>query len=86
LRGFASIALPSGLDIDDVTVHVAGGRAWASLPAKPQLDSDGRALRDERGKVQYATILRWRNRGLADRFSEVVIALVRESHPEALDP
>jgi hypothetical protein len=86
LRGFASIALPFGLHIDDVAIHVAGGRAWASLPAKPQLDSDGRALRDHRGKVQYATILRWRDRGLADRFSEVVVAIVRESHPEALDP
>jgi hypothetical protein len=83
LRGFASIALPSGLDIDDVTVHVAGGRAWASLPARPMVDSAGQALRDDRGKLQYVTILRWRDRGLADRFSAVVVELVREAHPEA---
>jgi hypothetical protein len=86
LRGFACLALPSGLHIDDVPVHVSGDRCWAALPAKPQLAANGQAVRDERGKIQYITLLRWRDRGLADRFSELVTALAREAHPAALDP
>src|ERR1700730_1069400 len=42
LRGFCSIGLPNGLLIDDIAVHVRGGRAWVSLPAELELDAEGR--------------------------------------------
>jgi hypothetical protein len=84
LRGFADVELPNSFQIDDVAVHVRDGRTWASLPARPMLDQDGRqVVRD--GKAQYATILRWRTRDLADRFSAAVVELVRAAHPGALD-
>src|SRR5215813_2460591 len=54
LRGFATIELPSGLTISDISVHVSHDKAWASLPAKPQINSDGTARRGDDGKVLYA--------------------------------
>jgi hypothetical protein len=60
LCGFATVELPSGLVIEGIAVHVRGDRAWASPPARPILDENGHALRDDRGKIRYAEILRWR--------------------------
>jgi hypothetical protein len=82
LRGFANIELPNGLKIDDCTVCISNGRAWASLPSKPVLDRDGRHVEKD-GKKQYAAILHWPDRETSDRWSEAVVALVRAEHPEA---
>ena len=84
LRGFADVELPSGLQIDEIAVHVRNGRAWASLPARPMLDADGRHVVRE-GEPQYASIMRWRTRELADRWSATVVELVREANPDGLD-
>jgi hypothetical protein len=84
LHGFAYLELANGLQIDDVAVHIRDGRAWASLPARPMLDADGRHVVRE-GKPQYATILRWRTRDLADRWSAAVIELIRQANPGALN-
>jgi hypothetical protein len=84
LRGFASVTLPTGLDIDDVAVHVSGSRSWASMPARPMLDAGGRALRDDSGKIRYAQPVRWSTHGLASTFGQKVVALVRAAHPDAL--
>ena len=40
LRGFVTVELPIGLKLIDCAVFVATKGAWASLPAKPQLDKD----------------------------------------------
>jgi hypothetical protein len=85
LRGFASIHLPLGVTISDCPVLVSGGKAWVSLPSKPQLNGDGTPRRDANGKVLYVPILRWSERDLANRFSDTVVALVRERYPDALD-
>jgi hypothetical protein len=79
LRGFANIELPIGLRIDDIPILVSSGKAWASLPAKPQLDQDGRHKRDANGKPAYVAMLRWRDREVANRFSAAVIELVRDA-------
>lgn len=83
LRGFANVELPIGLTIEDCPVF-AGGRngAWATLPAKPVLDREGKQVRTD-GKAQYAAILKWRDRDLGDRFSAALVALVRQQHPDA---
>jgi hypothetical protein len=85
LRGFATVELPIGLKIADVPVLVSGGRAWASLPSKPQIDKDGQHKRDINGKPAYTAILEWRDRALADRFSAAVVELVRAQYPDALE-
>lgn len=84
LVGFATVRLPIGLKIVDCPVCVSHGKAWAALPAKPQF-KDGLPIRDERGKLAYSPILEWRDKRLRDAFSERVVALVRQQHPDALD-
>lgn len=85
LRGFAGVELPNGLTIADCPICVSHGRAWASLPSKPIVGSDGTTLRGDAGKIKYSPILRWRSRELSDRFSAAVVGLIRSAHPDALD-
>ena len=80
LRGFATIELPSGLTIADISVHVSHGKARASLPAKPQINSDGTTRRGDDGKVIYSPILKWRDREIADRFSAAVVQAVEAQY------
>jgi hypothetical protein len=84
LRGFATVELPIGLKIVDCPVLVSSGKAWASLPTKPVLDRDGKHVKPD-GKPQYSAVLEWKSRDLADRFSEAVVELVRQTHPGGLD-
>lgn len=49
------------------------------------LDADGLALRDEGGKIRYASQLRWATHGLSARFGQRVIQLVVAEHPDAFD-
>jgi hypothetical protein len=87
LRGFATIRLPNGLVIRDIVIgQVSDGRAWATLPSKPMINDDGVALRDDAGKIRYRPVNEWPTRELQDEFSKRVIALVREAHPQALNP
>jgi len=53
------VTLPIELDPVDVAVHVAGSRAWVSLPGRPMLDGDGRVLGDGANKSRYALPMRW---------------------------
>jgi hypothetical protein len=83
LRGFATVQLPIGLKLIDCPVLMGASGPWASLPSKPVLDRDGRHAKPG-GKPQFATVLEWRSRELADRFSIAVVDLVRAAHPDAL--
>jgi hypothetical protein len=83
LHGFVDVVLLNGLEIDDIAVHVRGGRAWASLPARPVLEDGRHVIRD--GKPAYVRSLAWRSRDLADEFSAAVVELIRRAYPDALD-
>jgi hypothetical protein len=85
LLGFARVLLPIGLQIGDIPVLAGRNGAFAALPAKPQIDSQGRVKRDDRGKAFYVPVLEWRDRDLSSRFSDTVVALVLEAHPDAFD-
>lgn len=85
LCGFIVVELPSGLIIHDIAIHKKGGRWWASLPARPVLDAEGRHVLNHAGQKQYAAFLRWRDRGLADVFSARLTELVRATHPGDFD-
>lgn len=84
LRGFATVELPIGLVISDITVHTKNGKSWASFPAKAQIDKDGQ-IRVADGKIQYVKILEWSNRDLSDRFSNALVQAVLAEHPDALN-
>ncbi len=85
LRGFAEIELPSGLILRDVAIHAhPAGRFWAALPAAPMINAEGQHITNAAGKKQYATLLTWRTRDLADRWSDAVIDLIRTEKPDIL--
>ena len=67
----------------DCPVSIGPKGPWASLTCKFVLDREGRQARPS-GKPQFAPVVEWRNRGLADRFSAAVIALVEGAHPDML--
>jgi hypothetical protein len=85
LVGFASVRLPIGLEIVGIPVCTKGTSRWASLPASPQVASDGTVRRDERGRTAYAKILGWQSDRLRQAFSDRVVDLVAEHDPGAFD-
>ena len=84
LRGFAKVEL-GALRMNELTVHASSGKKWVGMPARPVLGNDGQPQRDQRGKVRYASLIEWKTRGAADRFSASVIAAIEEKHPGATD-
>jgi hypothetical protein len=85
LVGLACVRLPIGLVIRDRPVHLSHGKAWAPLPAKPQVDKGGQLIRDARGKTAYVAILEFDTKKLRDALSERVVEAVRAQHPDAFD-
>jgi hypothetical protein len=85
LRGFAVLDVPPGIIVREFSIHEKNGKRWASLPAKPMLDADGKQIVNHAGHKQYAAPLGWRTRELADRFSARVIELVIAAHPNVFE-
>ena len=83
LRGFAKIKL-GALKITDVAVHTKNDKAWAQLPSKPQVTSDGTVRRSNEGKLLYTPVLEWETREASDRFSVSVVAAINEAYPGAI--
>jgi DNA-binding cell septation regulator SpoVG len=84
LLGFAKVELPSGLVIADVTILTGDRGPWASPPSKPMVDRDGIVLRDEKHKIRYQPIIEFTSKTVRDRFSDQVIAALRDRYPEAI--
>ncbi len=80
LRGFAKIKL-GALRIHDVALHCKGDKAWAQLPAKPQVTSDGTVRKNSDGKALYVPVIEWETRDASDRFSTSVVAAIEEAYP-----
>jgi hypothetical protein len=77
------LELPFGLRINDVLIFAGkDGRPFATLPAKPLLDRERRQRIGPDGRALYTPILEWCDRELGSRFSDTVVALVLEAHPE----
>jgi hypothetical protein len=85
LVGFLTVQLGNGLRLIDCPVLISSGKAWCSLPSKPQIDRDGRQIRDANGRPAYAQTCQWDSRDLNDRWSQTVIALLRQARPGALE-
>jgi hypothetical protein len=76
LVGFATIRINElKLVIHDSAVQQKGGGRWARPPAKPQLDCDGKAIRDQRtGKPLYAPVFEFSDWTARVAFSSAVVA------------
>ncbi|MGD0107539.1 MAG: hypothetical protein ABSC06_26395, partial [Rhodopila sp.] len=84
LRGFARVALPSGMILHDVAIHIAGTTAWASPSSKAMLGRDGATMRDSSGKVRYVPVVSFASKETRDRFSMGVIEALRLAYPDVL--
>jgi hypothetical protein len=71
--------------IKEASVHQSHGRRWIGLPAKPQIDREGRVRHDDRGKTLYTSVLQFTDKTTSDAFSERAIAALLESFPHAFD-
>jgi len=85
LRGFIEVELPNALVVRKVAIQEKAGKWWASLPSKPVLDRDGRHKTDPTGRRADAAALEWRSRELGDRFSQVVVTVLRQMYSDAFD-
>ena len=86
LFGFADLTIPEvRLKIKEATIHQSHGRRWVGLPAKPQLNKDGCAITDDRGKRVYSSILQFADRKTSDAFSARVIEALIAAFPHAFD-
>jgi hypothetical protein len=86
LHGFADVLLEqTHLRIYDCAVHEKNGRRWVGLPARPMIDREGMALRDEDGKTRYTRILEVDTREAGDEFSKNVVAAVLAHSPGAFE-
>ena len=72
LYGFADLLIPEiRLRIKEASVHQSHRRRWIGLPAKPQIDREGRVRHDERGKAAYVNILQFTDPDTGDAFRPV---------------
>jgi hypothetical protein len=83
-RGFCAIELSISLTIRDITICESDGKAWAGLPGKPfedgRIDELAALVAD---RVAALAVDQWRDKRLRDAFSDRVVQLVRDQHPDA---
>jgi len=85
LRGFARVRFPSGLILDEVSIHASeSGKAWAAPPARPVIDPEGNPVRGRDGKLRYAAVVSFSEAKVRTSWSEQCVAAVREKFPQAL--
>jgi hypothetical protein len=83
LKGFADLALDSGMIIHDALVMESHGKRWVNLPAKPQLDADKRAKVGEDGKIAYMPVVSIPDRDRREVFSNSALNAIdafRQQH------
>jgi hypothetical protein len=74
LQGFCCLHTPSGWNFRDVAYHIKNGSRWIQLPAKPQLDPEGRQRVDPvSGKKLYSPVVEL-DRDKRDKFQEQALA------------
>ena len=79
LRGFANFLIPDiELHIRDCAVHESHGKQWVQLPARPQLDQNRELIREQNGKVRYATILTFDTTEAAAEFNDAALRALQD--------
>ncbi len=79
LKGFADLWLRTArLNIHGCALHEKNGRRWVQLPARPQLDKDRNLVCAEDGKVQYAKVIDFDSREVADRFNAAALKAIED--------
>jgi hypothetical protein len=77
LCGFFTLLLPSGLTIRECALHKKDGARWVALPARAQIDPDGKHRTDPAtGKRAYTPILAIPDRERRERFQRLALAAI----------
>jgi DNA-binding cell septation regulator SpoVG len=84
-RAFLSAQMPSGLILHDLRLMRSKRGYWIALPAIKMLDRDGNPLLDAKQKPLYRPIIEFKDRATRDRFCDMILDLIRHSHPEVLE-
>jgi hypothetical protein len=72
--------------INDVKLMVGPkGSRWLAMPSVKQLDRDGNPRLDANGKALWSPIIEFADRATQDRFRDMVLDLLRASHPELFE-
>src|SRR5258705_10780759 len=80
LLGFVTLTLsPSGIVLHECTFHRhPDGKEWVGLPARPQIDTDGRVRKDPiTGKNLYAAVIEIKRKPERERFQTAAVAAVK---------
>jgi hypothetical protein len=68
------------LIINSLRLMVGKNGLWVATPAVPQHDREGNPLRGTDGGPLYNQIVQSRDRATGERFSALVVELVRQKH------
>jgi hypothetical protein len=79
--GFCRIRFSSGIEISEIAVHIANGKAWAAPPSKPWV-KDNSLVFDDDGKIKYQPLISFVSNEKRSHWSRTVIDAVRTAHPE----
>jgi hypothetical protein len=80
---FATVGMPIGLVFHDVTVCRKNASVWAS-PSKAMISKDSTVMREVRNKIRYMPVVSFRDKATRNRWSDAVIAALKEQRPEML--
>ncbi len=73
LKGFVTLTLaPSGLVLHECALHEKNGTCWVALPAKPQIDGEGRHRLVD-GKKQYTAVVEITGKAERERFRQAAL-------------
>jgi hypothetical protein len=85
MLGFLSVELSSGLIIKDLRLIVGpNAGVWITMPARQQLDRDGRPGRSANGKPIWSDFIEFQDKATRDRLEDQFLELTRTEHPEDL--
>jgi hypothetical protein len=74
LQGFFRLQLPSGLIINNLTLHQKGDKRWVGLPGVPQIEAGRHRVDPATGKPAYTPTLEISDRQRRDKFTEQALA------------
>ena len=82
--GTVSVLFPSGLVLNEVTIHREGERCWAAPPARAKLIEGTTDLaKDREGRQIWEPIVTFHDVEVRRRWSDQVVAAFRMAFPEA---
>lgn len=84
LVGFVDVEFASGLQLLGIVIMRGDDGLYALPPGRPKLDATGKPRRKPNGKVDYSTIIKFRSRDIANKWSKQIIEALQHMHGSML--